>query len=201
MHDTINARLSVEINRSTRIRFNRSPRRRRSGSADCRQSKSSRGTIALARPPLESGNSTILDSKHTIGRETRRKERACNTLDLRSQMCSKDRDAAGNVTESEGHFRRHDVDVVGIVVRPRRVEATGVDAEDVGGPGGAEVEEGEGTGEGAGESGEGAAKGGREGGKDQAEGGEEAGEGREEEGEEGSEGTAEGSRRGPLEGR
>lgn len=56
-------------------------------------------------------------------------------------MCSKDRDAAGNVTESE-RYVRHNVDVIGIIVRPRRIEATGVDAEDVGGPGGAEVEEG-----------------------------------------------------------
>jgi len=112
-------------------------------------------------------------------------------------MCSKDRDAAGNVTEPEGH----NVDIVGIVVRPRRIEAAGVDAEDVGGPGGAKIEEGEGTGEGAGEGGEGATKGGGEGGKDQAEGGEEAGERGEEEGEEGSQGTTEGSRRSPPEGR
>lgn len=111
-------------------------------------------------------------------------------------MCSKDRDAAGNVTKPEGH----NVDVVGIVVRPHRIEAADVDAEDVGGPGGAEVEEGEGTGEGTREGGEGAAKGGGEGGKDEAEGGEEAGERGEEEGEEGGEGTAEGGRRGPPEG-
>lgn len=116
-------------------------------------------------------------------------------LDLRLQMCSKDRDAAGNVTEPEGH----NVDVVGIVVRPRRIEAADVDAEDIGGPGGAKVEEGEGTGEGTREGGEGTTKGGGEGGKDQAEGGEEAGERGEKEGEKRSEGTAEGSRRGSPE--
>lgn len=77
-------------------------------------------------------------------------------LDPRLQMCSKDRNAAGNVTEPEGDHVWGNVDVVGIVVRPLRVEveATGVDVEgidakDVGRPGGAKVEEGEGTGEGA----------------------------------------------------
>lgn len=184
--------LSVEINRSTRIRFNKSARRRRSGSVDCRQSRSSRGTIALARPLLESGNFVIPDSIALVERNV-----LVIVLDLRSQMCSKDRDAAGNVTEPEGH----NVDVIGIVLRPRRIEAAGVDVEDIGGPGGAEVKEGERTGEGAGEGGEGTAKGGGEGGKDQAEGSEEAGERGEEEGEEGSEGAAEGSRRGPPEGR
>lgn len=120
----------------------------------------------------------------------------------RSQMCSKNRDAAGNVAESEGRARRDNVNVVvvGVVVRPRCFEAIGDGAKDVGGPGGAEVEEGEGTGEGARESGKSAAEGGGEGGEDQAEGGEEAGEGREEASEEGSEGAAEGSRGGPPEG-
>lgn len=75
-----------------------------------------------------------------------------NAIDaIAAQMCSKDRDAAGNVAESEGCVRRrHHADViviVGVIVRPRRAEAAGVGAEDVGGPGGAEVEEGEGTGE------------------------------------------------------
>lgn len=121
----------------------------------------------------------------------------------RSQMCSKNRDAAGNVAEPEGRAQRDNVDVVvvGVVARPRHFEATGGGAEVVGGPGGAEVEEGEGTGEGARESGEGATEGGGEGGEDQAEGSEEAGEGRKEAGEEGGEGAAEGSRGGPPEGR
>lgn len=118
------------------------------------------------------------------------------------QVRSEDRDAAGNIAEPKGHVRRHDVDVVGIVVRPRRVQATGGSAEDDGGPRGAEVEEGEGTGKGAREGGKGAAEGGREGGKDEAKGGKEAGERRKEESEEGSESTAKGGRGGPsLEGR
>jgi len=78
-------------------------------------------------------------------------------------MRSKDRDAAGNIAESKRHIRRYIVDVVDIVMRPRRVQATSGSAEDVGGPGGTEVEEGERTGEGARKSGEGAAKGGRKG--------------------------------------
>lgn len=84
-------------------------------------------------------------------------------------MCSKDRDAAGSIAESEGCRRRHYdvvIVIVDVVVRPRCVEAAGVGAEVVGGPGGAEAEEGEGTGERAGESGEGTAEGGGEGGKD-----------------------------------
>lgn len=115
-------------------------------------------------------------------------------------MCSKDRDAAGNIAEPEGYIRRHYDDIiviVGVIVWSRRVEAANVGAENVGGPGGAEVKEGEGTRKGAGESGEGAAEGRGEGGKDQAKGGEEAGEGGEEEGEKGSEGAAEGSRGSP----
>lgn len=84
------------------------------------------------------------------------------------QMRPKDRDAAGNIAEPKRHaIRRYNADVVvGIVVRPRRVEATSGSAEDDSGPGGTEVEEGEGAGEGARESGEGPAKGGREGGED-----------------------------------
>lgn len=154
----------------------------------------------LARPPLGSGNFGDSQFEHNRPGKTHDLQ---YVLDPRSQVCSKDRDPAGNVTEPEGHdVRCHYVDIifVGIVVRPRRIEAVGVDAEDVGGPGGAEVEEGEGTGEGAREGGEGATKGGGEGGKDQAEGSEEVGEGGEEEGEEGSESTAEGSRGGPPEG-
>jgi len=80
-------------------------------------------------------------------------------------MRSKDRDAARNIAESKRHIR-YNVDVVDIVMRSRRVQATSGSAEDVGGPGGTEVEEGERTGEGARKSGEGAAKGGRKGRKD-----------------------------------
>jgi len=112
-------------------------------------------------------------------------------------MCSKNRDAAGNVAEPEGcaRSRYHDdvIVIVGVIVRPHCVEAADVGTKDIGGAGGAKVEEGEGAGKGTGEGGEGAAEGGGEGGKDQAEGSEEAGEGGEEEGEEGSEGAPEGS--------
>lgn len=116
-------------------------------------------------------------------------------------MRSKDRDAAGVVAEPEGHVRRRQhvhVVVVGVVVRPRRVqEADVVGAEDVSGPRGAEIEEGEGTGEGARKGGKGAAEGRGEGGENQAEGSEEVGEGGEEAREERGQGTAEGSRGSP----
>lgn len=61
-------------------------------------------------------------------------------------MCSKDRDAAGNIAESERRVLRRLVDVIVVVdVRPRRLQEVSIDAEDVGGPGDTEVEEGEGT--------------------------------------------------------
>lgn len=109
----------------------------------------------------------------------------------RLQMCSKDRDAARNIAESENRARRHLIDVV---VWSHHLQEAGIGTEDVGSTGGAEVEEGEGTGEGERESRKGASEGGRESGEDKAERGEKAGEGGEEESEERGEGTTEGSR-------
>lgn len=77
------------------------------------------------------------------------------------QVCSKDRDPTGDITEPEGLDQRCHLDAlpVGEVVDE---EAT-VGAQAVRGPGGAEVKEGEGEREGAGEGGEGSPEGGGEG--------------------------------------
>lgn len=85
------------------------------------------------------------------------------------QMCSKNCDSTGSVTEPQGLGQRVQLDV--LVIDEVYVEEASVGAEVVGGPRDTEVEEGEGKGEGARESGEGSSEGGGEGGEDEAEGG------------------------------
>lgn len=111
----------IKICRSTKIRFNKSLKRKRlcgrTENADCHQSKSSRGTIVLAKPPLESGIFTIVNFFSNRPKDSSKDGFVMKLTHL--QMRSKDRDAAGNIAESKRHIRRYNVDVVGIVVRPR----------------------------------------------------------------------------------